>query len=175
LTSNKRISTISPVLALVLVASAWTTTNFPTHVSFHSTLKDTTTTTAVEFVQYKYLNKRLPSYYRISTIPTVLAPVLVASAWTTTAFFIYISFLSIPNAPTTTTSHRYFLQIIKFNTNRLLPRNTVKRRKRRGDLFTKRMRFLCSCNGHPCFDLICPQDFFEVPNARWDIILKKIK
>ena len=31
LTSNKRISTISPVLALVLVASAWTTINFSTY------------------------------------------------------------------------------------------------------------------------------------------------
>ena len=43
LTSNKRISTISPVLALVLVATAWTTTKFPTYVSFRSILKATTT------------------------------------------------------------------------------------------------------------------------------------
>ena len=62
LTSNKRISTISPVLALVPVASAWTTTTFPTYVSFLSIFKAT------------YSSEDFLRYYWISTILDFLLP-----------------------------------------------------------------------------------------------------
>ena len=49
------------------------------------------------------IEQKLLSYYRISTIPTVLALVPVASAWTTTNFPTWTSFLSTFKDPTTTT------------------------------------------------------------------------
>jgi len=61
-------------------------------------------------------NKQLTFYQQISTIPTVLAPVLVASTWTTTTFSTYISFFFLLKSSAATTSHRSFFPLTSYGT-----------------------------------------------------------
>ena len=112
-------------------------------------------------------NKWLTSCSWISTIRMMLTPALVASARTTTTFSTYVSFLSISKALQTTKSHCYWL-FLQFganlqNTNRQLPRNSVKRQKRRAGIY------LPSACSQIKWSLKWRHAyiFFNMPNPRW--------